>query len=125
MGRGAGQVDYFDDSLPVQQRLFKSIKLWSHYVDLEESMGGSVQAIRAAYDRMLELKICTPQIIINYATFLEEQEYFEDSFRVYERGIELFGFPIAFDIWNIYLKKFTDRYVRSFGLQSVNLQIIN
>jgi pre-mRNA-splicing factor SYF1 len=32
------------------------------------------------------------------------------SFRVYERGIESFGYPIAFDIWNIYLDKFMARY---------------
>ena len=35
---------------------------------------------------------------------------FEDSFRVYERGIELFGYPVAFELWNIYLTKFTARY---------------
>jgi pre-mRNA-splicing factor SYF1 len=30
--------------------------------------------------------------------------------QVYERGIELFHFPIAFEIWNIYLSKFVKRY---------------
>lgn len=51
------------------------------------------------------------QIIVNYAAFLEENKYFEESFKVYERGVELFSFPIAFEIWNIYLAKFVERYV--------------
>ncbi len=29
---------------------------------------------------------------------------------MYERGIELFHFPVAFEIWNIYLSKFVRRY---------------
>ena len=29
---------------------------------------------------------------------------------MYERGIELFHFPVAFEIWNIYLYKFVKRY---------------
>lgn len=36
------------------------------------------------YDRIIDLRIATPQIIINYAMFLEEHNYFEDSFKVRE-----------------------------------------
>jgi len=32
------------------------------------------------------------------------------SYRVYERGIDLFGFPIAFDIWTLYLNTFVSRF---------------
>ena len=31
--------DYYDPSEPVQNRLYKSLKLWSMYADLEESFG--------------------------------------------------------------------------------------
>lgn len=34
------------------------------------------------YDRILDLRIATPQIVINYALFLEEHKYFEESFKV-------------------------------------------
>lgn len=34
------------------------------------------------YDRIIDLRIATPQIIINYAMFLEEHDYFEESFKV-------------------------------------------
>lgn len=30
---------------------------------------------------------------------------------MYERGVELFTFPVSFEIWNIYLSKFVKRYV--------------
>ncbi|KAI9096922.1 hypothetical protein DFS34DRAFT_581173 [Phlyctochytrium arcticum] len=102
-------IRYTDEHRDAQQRLFKSQKLWAFYVDLEESVG-TLEGTRAVYDRIMELKIATPQIIINYATFLEDNKWFEECFRVYERGIDLFGYPIAFDIWNIYLTKFIERY---------------
>ncbi|TDL27268.1 spliceosome complex protein [Rickenella mellea] len=103
------KANYHDHSLPVQARLFKSLKLWSFYVDLEESIG-TVDTTKAVYDKILELRIANAQIIINYAAFLEENKYFEESFKVYERGVELFTFPVSFEIWNIYLSKFVKRY---------------
>jgi pre-mRNA-splicing factor SYF1 len=123
------KINYHDQSLPVQARLFKSLKLWSFYVDLEESIG-TVETTKAVYDKILELRIANAQvggvsylnfsiliisiylkIIVNYAQFLEENKYFEESFKVYERGVELFTFPVAFELWNIYLSKFVKRYV--------------
>ncbi|BEI83987.1 hypothetical protein CcaverHIS002_0405910 [Cutaneotrichosporon cavernicola] len=103
------KVDYYNDNLPPQTRMFKSLKLWSFYSDLEESIG-SVESTKAVYDKIMELKIANAQTIVNYATFLEENKYFEESFKVYERGIEVFNFPIAFEIWNIYLSKFVKRF---------------
>jgi pre-mRNA-splicing factor SYF1 len=68
-------------SLTAQARLFKSLKLWSFYVDLEESIG-TIETTKAVYDKILELRIANAQIIINYAAFLEENKYFEESFKV-------------------------------------------
>lgn len=65
----------------MQARLFKSLKLWSFYVDLEESLG-TVESTKAVYDKILELRIANAQIIVNYAAFLEENKYFEESFKV-------------------------------------------
>ncbi|KAG8922297.1 pre-mRNA-splicing factor syf1 [Tulasnella sp. 417] len=103
------KINYHDPSLPVQARLFKSLKLWSFYADLEESIG-DVETTKAVYDKILELRIANAQIIVNYAGFLEENKYFEESLKVYERGVELFTYPVAFEIWNIYLAKFVKRY---------------
>ncbi|KAG0267367.1 Pre-mRNA-splicing factor SYF1 [Mortierella polycephala] len=102
-------VAFHDETLPVQIRVYKSLRLWSFYVDMEESIG-TVDSTKAVYDKILELKIANPQIIVNYANFLEENKFFEDSYKVYERGIDLFGYPIAFELWNTYLLKFIDRY---------------
>ncbi|KAL6068787.1 Pre-mRNA-splicing factor SYF1, variant 2 [Balamuthia mandrillaris] len=94
---------------PVQKRLFKSTKLWSFYADVEESLG-TFMSTKAIYDRMIELRITTPQIILNYATFLEENNYFEESFKAYEKGVSLFEFPYVMDLWVAYLTKFVARY---------------
>ncbi|XP_011922705.1 PREDICTED: pre-mRNA-splicing factor SYF1 [Cercocebus atys] len=81
----ARRAEYFDGSEPVQNRVYKSLKVWSMLADLEESLG-TFQSTKAVYDRILDLRIATPQIVINYAMFLEEHKYFEESFKAYERG---------------------------------------
>ncbi|KAK3678046.1 pre-mRNA-splicing factor syf1 [Recurvomyces mirabilis] len=103
-------VDYFDETLSPQQRVHKSWKLWSFYVDLVESVS-SLDETKKVYERIFELKIATPQTVVNYANLLEENGYFEDSFKVYERGLDLFSYPVAFELWNLYLTKAVDRKI--------------
>lgn len=103
------KVAYHDDKETVQMRLYKSLKVWSMYADLEESFG-TYKSCKAVYDHIIDLKIATPQIIINYGLFLEEHNYFEEAFRAYEKGIALFKWPNVYDIWNTYLTKFLKRY---------------
>ena len=103
-------VDYFDETLSPQQRVHKSWKVWSFYVDLIESVG-SLDGTRAVYDRIFELRIATPQTVVNYANLLEESGYFEESFKVYERGLDVFTYPVAFELWNLYLTKAVTRKI--------------
>jgi len=95
--------------VPVQDRVHKSTKVWALYLDLEESLG-TVDTARAAYDKCLALKVATPQMVLNAAAFLEEHGYFEDAFRVYEKGLGTFKFPHVKALWTTYLKKFVERY---------------
>ncbi|KXX83254.1 Pre-mRNA-splicing factor syf1 [Madurella mycetomatis] len=103
-------VDYFDETLSPQQRVHKSWKLWSFYVDLVESVS-SLEETRKVYERIFELRIATPQTVVNYANLLEEHKYFEESFKIYERGLDLFSYPVAFELWNLYLTKAVDRKI--------------
>uniref|UniRef100_A0A7S2S6V0 Pre-mRNA-splicing factor SYF1 n=1 Tax=Mucochytrium quahogii TaxID=96639 RepID=A0A7S2S6V0_9STRA len=93
----------------LRKRVFKSTKLWTLYVDLEESLG-TVKTASIAYDRMIELKVATPQTILNYAAMLEENNFFEDAFQAYEKGVALFSWPHVSDIWINYVSKFIERY---------------
>ncbi|KAJ9632473.1 pre-mRNA-splicing factor syf1 [Taxawa tesnikishii (nom. ined.)] len=103
-------VDYFDETLSPQQRVHKSWKLWSFYVDLVESVS-TLEETRKVYERIFELRIATPQTVVNYANLLEENKYFEESFKIYERGLDLFSYPVAFELWNLYLTKAVDRKI--------------
>ncbi|KAJ1740184.1 pre-mRNA-splicing factor syf1 [Coemansia sp. RSA 1085] len=105
----AFRVNFNDEKVAASKRIFKSQRLWSLLVDLNE-LQGAIAGVKSTYERMIELRIATPQTIVNYGAFLEEQGYFEDSFRAYERGIAAFGYPVAVEIWNVYLRKFVDRY---------------
>lgn len=75
------KIDYFDVNEPVQNRLYKSLKLWSMCADLQESFG-TFESTKKCYESILDLRIATPQIIINYGLFLEEHSYFEEAFKV-------------------------------------------
>lgn len=98
-----------EDKDDVQNRLYRSTKLWSLCIDLEESLG-TTASTRAAYDATLELKVASPALILSYARFLEDRKYFEDAFKIYERGIKVFSWPHVGDIWLTYLSKFVERY---------------
>lgn len=88
----AKHVQYFDDDEKVQNRLFKSLRVWSLFADIEESLG-TVDSCRVVYDRIMDLRIATPQIVINYGLFLEQNNFFEDSFKV--RLFIAFNFKIS------------------------------
>ncbi|KAI1814677.1 TPR-like protein [Poronia punctata] len=103
-------VDYFDETLSPQQRVHKSWKLWSFYVDLVESVS-SLEETKKVYERIFELRIATPQTVVNYANLLEEHKYYEESFKIFERGLDLFSYPVAFELWNLYLTKAVDRKI--------------
>ena len=70
-------IRYDDDRKDPSQRVFKSLKLWSLYVDIEEAIG-TIESTKSIYDRIIELKIAIPQTILNYASFLEEKYFFEE-----------------------------------------------
>jgi pre-mRNA-splicing factor SYF1 len=89
--------------------LAKSLRLWDLLLDLEESLG-TVQTTKDAYNRALELTVATPLHVLNFAAFLTEHKYFEESFTAFERGIEMFEFPGVKVIWKAYLVAFLKRY---------------
>jgi len=108
-GKGGKDEDTRFEGAVTADRLFKNVKVWSLYLDLEESLG-TVETCRAAYDRVMDLKVITAQMSLNYASYLEEHDFFEDSFRIYERAVALFEFPQVKKIWLTYLDKFIARY---------------
>lgn len=103
-------IDYFDETLSPQQRVHKSWKLWSFYVDLVESVS-TLEETKKVYERIFELRIATPQTVVNFANLLEDNHYYEESFKIYERGLDLFNYPVAFELWNLYLTKAVDRKI--------------
>ena len=79
LGKGQ-EVDSIDANSSID-RVHRNVRVWNFYLDLEENLG-TVETCRAAYDRAMDMKIVTPQMALNYASYLEENNFFEDSFRV-------------------------------------------
>ena len=94
---------------PLSQKLYRSTKLWCFLADVTESLCG-LEETKEVYEKMIEVGVVTPQIILNYAQLLEEKNYFEESFKVYQKGVETFTFPYSMDLWISYLSKFVKRY---------------
>lgn len=79
------------------------------YLDLEESCG-TFATYRAAYEFLFDRKALTVQMVVHYSCYLEENDFFEESFRNYEKGIQLFSYPQVRVLWLVYLEKFVLRY---------------
>lgn len=55
-----------------------------------------MEQTKAVYDKIFELKIANAQTVINFANFLEENEYWEESFKVSPIVFRLLG------VWLMY-----------------------
>jgi Tfp pilus assembly protein PilF len=91
--------------------LTKSLRLWDLLLDLEESLG-TIQTTKDAYNRAIEIKAATVHHILNFASYLMEHQYYEESYTAYERGLELFAYPHpgAKLLWKAYIDSFIKRY---------------
>ena len=49
--------------------------MWSLYADVEETVG-SFASCRAVYERIIDLRIASPEIVLNYAEFLRVSIYY-------------------------------------------------
>ncbi|KAL4468852.1 hypothetical protein ABPG72_008779 [Tetrahymena utriculariae] len=96
-------------SAEIDKKTHHNVQLWELYIDLENNFG-TFETQRIAYGKMMDLKVITPFVLLNYAQLLEEHHYYEDSFKVYEAGLQIFTFPSLYEIWLTYLTKFIDRY---------------
>lgn len=108
------EIDYNDSSKLVQSRVFKSVKLWSFYVDLLRAMAEDNDSIYlkmdSAYSQLVKLRIVTLGMLLDYASFLQERNLWERSLAVYESGLRTFKPPRArYEIWNVYLTKLLAR----------------
>ena len=59
----------------------------------------------------MDLRIITPAMVLNYTDFLlKDCHLFEQAFRVFERSLELFGWPHKYHIWLKYLQVAANRF---------------
>lgn len=60
-----------------QPELIFNLKIWSLYLDFERNLG-SIDSIKNAYKRCIDLKVASPFILITFANFLEENKFYEE-----------------------------------------------
>lgn len=99
-----GKVDIEDESLSFQMKLFKSVRLWSLYLDLLENTG-DFEEVCKGYEDAIELKVINGVMLINYCLFLEENGHIEKSFSIFERGVQMFTGDSKSILFGIYLNK--------------------
>jgi pre-mRNA-splicing factor SYF1 len=69
-----------------------------------------VENVKDIYQRIIDKKIANVQTILNYCEFLEKNNFYENTFRVYEQTINYLSWPYVYDVWIAYLTKFVNRY---------------
>ncbi|CAN8062090.1 unnamed protein product [Agarophyton chilense] len=108
---GAGNVTIthnYDKASPVLNS-YKSRRLWHFLIDLTHSFAPERDAIKLQ-NRMLELRIASPQTILSGCAYLESKRLFEQAFRLYNMGCSSIPWPDALQIWVVYLTKFVRRF---------------
>ena len=101
-----------NSQIPAKAVTFSSQKLWSLYIDLLESSCSTkddVSETKSAYEELISLKLASPLQFLNYAQFLQTQDRWEESFRVYERAIATFPAEVQFEVWSLYLQYSLER----------------
>lgn len=58
-------------------------------LSISVSLAGTLDSCRAVYEKAMDLRVCTPSMIVNYAQLLWEHKFFEDCFRIFERGVSV------------------------------------
>ena len=82
--------------------LANNIRAWSLYIDLLENCG-EFEDTKWAYERIIDAKIATAETILNFTGFLQRNNFYEESFRVFEKAVQLFDWPHLYEIWVEYL----------------------
>ena len=54
------------ENVTVKEQVPYSLTLWQLYIDLERHLG-TFETVSAAYKKMIEIKIITPHMLVNYA----------------------------------------------------------
>lgn len=129
-----GTIDINDKDLSIQMRIFKSIRLWSLYLDLVENyymnkkeksrsdidIDKNINLICEKYEECIELKVINGILLINYCLFLEENGLIKKSFQIFEIGLKLFNGESKSLIYLIYLNK----VLKYFNKLNLNYEII-
>lgn len=94
------------------KRNLKNRDLWIYYLDFLESSfynkSSTEQDVTLVYEEMADNKIVTVDHFVNYACFLQmtrNVEIDDSILQIYHRGIQHFGYPTSFELWNILLPK--------------------
>ncbi|XP_954620.1 rna-processing protein, putative [Theileria annulata] len=93
----------------ISKRLHTSVKLWTLSLDMEQNFG-TIETTRVTFNKMVELKVVTPQVALSFAGYLEQHKYFEASFNAFEKCVVLFKWPQLYYLYLPYLTKFVRRY---------------
>ncbi|CAL5043584.1 unnamed protein product [Urochloa decumbens] len=94
--------------------------VWCERAEMElrhQNHEAAIELLRArragpdqAAQRIHDLGLATPLLVLSHAALLRQHSRFEDAFRVYERGVRSFKHPHAEPIWAAYLAAFVERY---------------
>ena len=112
------ELEEWDEALSCARRavssknkLAYSVRAWVTLLDLEEALG-TLQTTKVAYNSCMETGMANVQICMNYTDYLWNKSFFEETFSIFEKTLDLFPQPEKQKhVWDNYLLKFSERYI--------------
>ncbi|KAL7718572.1 Pre-mRNA-splicing factor SYF1 [Entamoeba marina] len=70
---------------------------------------GTIMTTRAVYEKMIDLKIISARIVLQYIEFLKEHDI-DAIWRVFEKSVRIFEYPITGILYDMYLNMWIEQY---------------
>lgn len=100
----SGKVDFEDDDLSVQMKLFKSLKLRSLYIDLVANFE-TIDDVCKAYEDCIELQVADERLIVHYCVYLLIHNRFEQGYYVFERNLNGLNGDVQCQLYDVFMER--------------------
>ncbi|SBS88767.1 pre-mRNA-splicing factor SYF1, putative [Plasmodium ovale] len=99
------------NNVPVKAtyNLLSSIKLVCLVLDMEINYG-TVETALNMFDLLYHSKSITVKMVLSFSSYLYENKYFNECFKVYEKAMSIFHYPYVYPIYVTYINKYIARY---------------
>ncbi|EMD44721.1 Hypothetical protein EHI5A_009350 [Entamoeba histolytica KU27] len=92
-----------------QSKVKNERMIWKGYLEIEE-ISHNIMGKWSVYEKMIELKIITGRELIEYIKEKKDKGDGDDIWKIYEKGINIFEYPVKGMLYNQYINEWCSLY---------------